>query len=259
MLWEGLRIYSRSQYSAVPADCRFILTENVRKALHPDIPERYIGRSILIIRTVNLEELEVEGINFLVVDAPVPEFLIMSQREAERQYPAEMASVRNSGSSAIAKEFQAEQDAMIKIASGKKAAVRNTSKTPVKRAVSKKTTKKKTPEEEEPVVEAEPKKVEPVVEVEPEKDGKPAKLPSKRTTKKSAPKTEPKPVINIPDEEPESGAAKPTPKKSAPKKKAASSANKTDSSAKKAPSGNFKKKAAHTSGSVLLPLWKHKK
>ena len=248
MLWEGLRIYSRSQYSAVPADCRFILTDKVREVLHPDIPERYVGRSILIIHTGNLEELEVEGINFLVVDAPVPEFLIMSQREAERQYPAEMASVRNSGSSTVAKEFQAEQEAMLKIASGKKAAVRNTPKTPVKKSVSKKTSKKETPKEEKPVI-----------EIEPEKEDKPAKLPSKRTSKKTAPKTEPKPVIDIPEEEPES-APEPVPKKTAPKKKAASTAKKADTPAKKTPSGSFKKKAAvRTSGLVLLPLWKHKK
>ena len=79
MLWEGLRIYSRQQYSAIGTDCRFILTEKVREVLHPDIPVRYVGRSILIIRTGDIEELELEGINFLVVDDVVPDFLIMSR------------------------------------------------------------------------------------------------------------------------------------------------------------------------------------
>ena len=125
MLWEGLRIYSRQQYSAISADCRFILTEDVRKVLHSDIPERYVGRSIIIVKTPTIEELEVEGINFLVVDDDsVPDFLIMSQREAERRYPAEMSDVRNTGSSPVAKEYQNEQEAMLKIAGGKKAAVR---------------------------------------------------------------------------------------------------------------------------------------
>ena len=251
MLWEGLRIYSRSQYSAVPTDCRFILTEEVRNTLHPDIPEGYVGRSILIIRAGNVEELEVEGINFLVVDTDVPEFLIMSQREAERQYPIEMTAVRNTGASAIVREFQTEQEALVKIASGKKTAVRRASSKKPAVKIPRNSKKKETPkDDEEPEI-----TVKPVSK--PVKEEKPAKLPSKKTTRKPAPKEEKKPVIDIPAEEPkQKEPEKPANGKTSPKKSHA--VKKTETSGKE--SGGFKKKAAvRSDGSVLLPLWKHKK
>ncbi len=253
MLWEGLRIYSRQQYSAISADCRFILTEDVRKVLHSDIPERYVGRSIIIVKTPSIEELEVEGINFLVVDDDsVPDFLIMSQREAERRYPAEMSDVRNTGSSPVAKEYQNEQEAMLKIAGGKKAAVR---KEPSVKTPRKTPSKKKNPETEEPPKEKATK-------------AEPAKLPSKSTgTRKKTEK--PAAVINIPDEEPEEKPSKPktpTPKKTAAKTSSKKAPAKTSTKstskstgAKQSEAARFTKKVAvRTAKKVLTPLWKKK-
>ncbi len=267
MLWEGLRIYSRPQYSAIPADSRFILTENVRDVLHPDIPERYVGRSILIIKNDAVEELEVEGINFLVVDDnSVPEFFIMSQREAERRYPLEMGEVRNSGSSSVVKQFQNEQEALIKIAGGKKSAVRKDSSAP-RGVLTRKPAKKEEPSEEEEIT------ITPVDK--PVKAKTPAKKPAAKTsstktsTAKKTTKKEPVPVINIPDEdtdsETDSKSTKTTAKKPAAKSSTAKKTTTKKSSSKSSDKTNaavakFTKKAAvRTAKSVLRPLFKQRK
>lgn len=49
MLWEGIRLYSREQYAKLPPSVRFILTKDVQKYLHPDIPDKYLNKSLLLI------------------------------------------------------------------------------------------------------------------------------------------------------------------------------------------------------------------
>ena len=113
MLWEGIRVYSREKYRNLGPERRFILTEDIRNHLHPDLPETLIGRSIIIVTYNRQTETEVEGVNFLVVDEELPDFVMVGQREAERRYPDEMTEVRLTGSSLIPKLFQEEQDVLL--------------------------------------------------------------------------------------------------------------------------------------------------
>lgn len=113
MLWEGIRVYSRSQYEALSPKYRFILTEEVRDKLHPDLPEKYIGKSLILITSKKKTEIEVEGINFIIVDDNVEDYTLMSLRDAERRYPDEMTECRLTGASIISKLFQEDQTALI--------------------------------------------------------------------------------------------------------------------------------------------------
>jgi len=120
LLWEGLRIYSRAQYEALGPENRFILTDKVRDTLHPDLPDSYLGHSIVLIQTSKKVEVEVEGSNFLAVDDDVPDFTVISMREAERRYPTDVTECRLTGSTLIAKLYQDDQDDLMAAAGKKK-------------------------------------------------------------------------------------------------------------------------------------------
>lgn len=113
MLWAGIRLYSREQYEGVKPEYRFILTPEVREYLHPDIPETYLDKSLILIPTEGGFEIEVEGENFLAVDDKVVGVTIISLREAERRFPDEVRDCRQTGSSLIAKLFQDEQNPLL--------------------------------------------------------------------------------------------------------------------------------------------------
>ncbi len=113
MLWEGLRIYSREQYEALGPENRFILTPQVRDVLHPDIPETYLNKSLILIEAGGKIEIEVEGNNFLAVKDNVPDYTIISMREAERRYPDDVTECRLTGSTITSKLYQDDQDALL--------------------------------------------------------------------------------------------------------------------------------------------------
>ncbi len=169
MLWEGLRIYSREQYEALGPDNRFILTSKVREMLHPEIPETYLDKSLVLIETGKKVEIEVEGVNFLAVNDDVPDYTIISMREAERRYPDDVTECRLTGSTITAKLYQDDQDALMakprrsgllgrrKADSAEKKARTSSKKEP------KPEPKKESRKADKPVKKAEPKP-EPVVE-----------------------------------------------------------------------------------------------
>ena len=113
MLWEGLRIYSRTQYEALGPQNRFILTKQVREVLHPEIPETYLDKSLVLIEAGGRIEIEVEGSNFLAVKDDVPDYTIISMREAERRYPDDLTECRLTGSTITSKLYQDDQDALL--------------------------------------------------------------------------------------------------------------------------------------------------
>ncbi len=172
MLWEGLRIYSREQYEALGPENRFILTQQVREVLHPEIPETYLDKSLVLIEAGGRIEIEVEGSNFLAVNDNVPDYTIISMREAERRYPDDVTECRLTGSTITSKLYQDDQDALLA--------------KPRKRGLLKRRTKT----ESKPDKKSEkPAKKE--TKAAPKKETKPP-APAKKA-EKPAPKSEPKP------------------------------------------------------------------
>lgn len=97
MLWEGIRLYSKNQYASLPPRIRFILTPDVQKYLHPDIQDRYLDKSLLLIKDGDRYEVLVEGENFLVVDDDILGFTIIGRWEAQRKYPNDMRECQTTG------------------------------------------------------------------------------------------------------------------------------------------------------------------
>ncbi|AGI47256.1 hypothetical protein TALC_00242 [Thermoplasmatales archaeon BRNA1] len=112
MFWEGLLIVSKSHYEAMGPDRRFILTKEVREHLHPEVPAKYLNKSIIVFGDAKGNiEYEVEGQNFLAVSSlQVREFLTMSPREAERRYADDYLECKMTGSSMVAKLYQMDQE-----------------------------------------------------------------------------------------------------------------------------------------------------
>lgn len=97
MLWEGIRLYSRQQYASLPCNVRFILTPEVKEYLHPDIPDKYLGKSLLLIQDGDRCEILVEGVNFLVVDEDIKGYTIIGRWDAERRYHVDMRECSEKG------------------------------------------------------------------------------------------------------------------------------------------------------------------